>query len=135
MDSERCDALPSESSPLKHPSIAPGTIARCAGSTGTRAYCGCSFRRTSFTLAKSGPAVSRPGSQRSWGVHAAGGALTRSYSPGLISAFVLYVPLGSLALMRAFDQASRAQLARGIVAGVLLHIAVFIVAYAFTTQV
>ena len=68
-------------------------------------------------------------------VHAAGGVLTRSYSPGLISAFVLYVPLGSLTLIRAFDQASRPQLARGIVAGVLLHVAVFIVAYAFTRQV
>lgn len=54
-------------------------------------------------------------------VHAAGAALTGSYSPGLVSAVVLYVPLGSLAMIRAIDQASRTQLARGIVAGFLIH--------------
>jgi len=61
--------------------------------------------------------------------HAAGAALTGSYSPGLISAFVLYVPLGSLAMIRAFDQAPRGQLARGIVAGLLIHAIVFLVAF------
>jgi Protein of unknown function with HXXEE motif len=61
--------------------------------------------------------------------HAAGAALTGSYSPGLISAFVLYVPLGSLAMIRAFDQASHGQLTRGIVAGLLIHGIVFLVAF------
>ena len=64
-------------------------------------------------------------------VHAAGAALTGSYSPGLISAVVLYVPLGSLAMIRAIDQASRAQLTRGIVTGVLIHAIVFILAFTF----
>jgi hypothetical protein len=64
-------------------------------------------------------------------VHAAGAALTASYSPGLISAVVLYVPLGSLAMIRAIDQASRAQLTRGIVTGVLIHAIVFILAFTF----
>jgi hypothetical protein len=53
--------------------------------------------------------------------HAVGAALTGSYSPGLMSAVVLYVPLGSLALIRAFDQAPRAQLTRGIALGFLIH--------------
>lgn len=62
--------------------------------------------------------------------HAAGLALTGSYSPGLISAVVLYVPLGSLAMIRALDQAPRPQLTRGIVTGLLLHALVFVVAFA-----
>jgi uncharacterized protein with HXXEE motif len=64
--------------------------------------------------------------------HAAGAALTASYSPGLISAVVLYVPFASLTLIRAFDQAPRAQLTRGIVAGLLIHAAVFLVAFTLT---
>ena len=61
--------------------------------------------------------------------HAAGAALTRSYSPGLISAVVLYVPLGTLAMIRAVDQAPRVQLGRGIAAGLIIHAFVFVVAF------
>lgn len=64
--------------------------------------------------------------------HAAGAVITRSYAPGLISAVVLYVPLGSLTMVRAFDQAPRAHLARGIIAGLLIHAIVVIVALAST---
>jgi Protein of unknown function with HXXEE motif len=64
--------------------------------------------------------------------HAAGALLTGSYSPGLISAVVLYVPLGLLAMIRAVDQAPHAQLSRGIVAGLLIHALVFAVAFTFT---
>jgi hypothetical protein len=63
--------------------------------------------------------------------HVAGAVLTRGYAPGLISAVVLYVPLGSLTLIRASDQA-RDQVARGAVAGLLLHGAVFVIALALT---
>jgi hypothetical protein len=61
--------------------------------------------------------------------HAAGSVLTRAYSPGLVSAVVLYVPLASLTMMRALDQAPRAQLQRGIVAGLLIHALAFLVAW------
>ena len=61
--------------------------------------------------------------------HVAGAALTQSYAPGLVSAVVLYVPLGSLATIRAFDQAPRAQVKRGIIAGILVHAVVFILAF------
>jgi len=64
--------------------------------------------------------------------HLVGAALTSSYSPGVISAVVLYVPLGSLTMIRALDQSSRAQLARGIQIGVVIHAIVFIVAFAST---
>ena len=64
--------------------------------------------------------------------HLGGAMLTGSYSPGLVSAVVLYVPLGSLTLLRAIDHAPRAQLARGMVVGLVLHAAVFVMAFAFT---
>lgn len=61
--------------------------------------------------------------------HAAGTALTGAYSPGLISAVVLYVPLGSLTVIRALAQAAVAQLTRGIVTGLLIHAMVFLLAF------
>lgn len=64
--------------------------------------------------------------------HAAGAAFTRAYAPGLVSAVVLYVPLGSLTMLRALDQAPQAQVARGIVAGALIHAVVVVVAFAST---
>ena len=63
--------------------------------------------------------------------HLAGAVVTRSYAPGLMSALVLYVPLGSLTMIRALDQA-RDQVARGVLAGILLHAAVFVIAFAVT---
>jgi Protein of unknown function with HXXEE motif len=63
--------------------------------------------------------------------HAAGTAWTGSYSPGLISAVLLYVPLGGLAMVRALDQAPSPQLARGIGAGLIIHAAVFVLAFTF----
>jgi hypothetical protein len=66
-------------------------------------------------------------------VHAAGAALTASYSPGLITAVVLYVPLGSLVMIRALDHAPRRQVARGIVAGLVIHAIVFVVAFTFAS--
>ena len=64
--------------------------------------------------------------------HVAGAAVTASYSPGLISAVVVYVPLGSLTMIRALDQAPRPEVARGIVAGMLVHALVFVLAFAST---
>jgi hypothetical protein len=64
--------------------------------------------------------------------HAAGAVLTQSYAPGLISAVVLYVPLGLLTLVRALEQAPRATLTRGVIAAVALHALVFVVAFATT---
>ena len=63
--------------------------------------------------------------------HLAGAILTRGYAPGLISAVILYVPLGTLTMIRARDQA-RGQVMRGVAAGVLLHAAVFVIAFAVT---
>jgi hypothetical protein len=64
--------------------------------------------------------------------HAAGAMMTRTYSPGLSSAVVLYIPLGALVMIRAGDQAPPRQFARGIVAGLAIHAVVFVVAFAAT---
>jgi hypothetical protein len=64
--------------------------------------------------------------------HAAGAAITRSYMPGLFTAVIFYVPLGSLTMIRAIDQASPAQLRRGAAWGVVLHALVFVAAFAAT---
>ena len=64
--------------------------------------------------------------------HAAGAALTQSYSPGLVSAVVLFAPLGSLTMTRALDQAPRGTIARGVIVGIVLHTVVFVVAFAST---
>ena len=61
--------------------------------------------------------------------HAAGAILSRSYAPGLIGAVVLYVPLGSLTMIRALDHAGRAHIARGVTAGLLIHALVFVLAW------
>lgn len=61
--------------------------------------------------------------------HIGGAMLTRGYAPGLISAVVLYVPLGALTMIRAMDQAPPAAVRRGVAVGTLLHAAVFIAAF------
>ena len=60
--------------------------------------------------------------------HLLGTLLTAHYSPGLISGIVLYVPLGSLTLLRAVYQAGADAIARGVTAGLGIHAAVFIAA-------
>lgn len=64
--------------------------------------------------------------------HAAGSLVTGSYSPGLFSAVVLYVPLGSLTMIRALDQAPRAAVTRGVMVGIVVHALVFAIAFAAT---
>jgi hypothetical protein len=61
--------------------------------------------------------------------HLIGTLVTAHYSPGLISGIVLYVPLGSLTLLRAAHQARADVVRRGILAGVAIHAAVFIIAF------
>jgi hypothetical protein len=57
-------------------------------------------------------------------LHVAGTVWTATYSPGLITAVVLYFPLGQLSLTRAWLQAARPSFWRGFVAGLLAHAAV-----------
>lgn len=56
--------------------------------------------------------------------HLVGSVSIRGYSAGLITAIILWVPLGMLTLMRAWDQASRRTLVAGFVIGVLIELIV-----------
>jgi Protein of unknown function with HXXEE motif len=61
-------------------------------------------------------------------LHLAGSVVTRSYSPGLITGIVLYLPLGQLVLIRAVHQVDRGQFTKGIVAGMAIHALVSVIA-------
>jgi hypothetical protein len=61
--------------------------------------------------------------------HLSGSIVTRTYSPGLVTGFVLYVPLGSLVLFRAGYQAPGGTMPIGVVAGFVIHALVFAAAF------
>lgn len=56
--------------------------------------------------------------------HVAGAAQTSRYSAGMVSAVALWVPLGLLTLVRAWDQADRRTLMAGVIAGMLVELSV-----------
>jgi hypothetical protein len=62
--------------------------------------------------------------------HLIGMLVTAHYSPGLIVGIVLYVPLGSLALLRAAHQARADVVRRGVLAGVAIQVAMLVAALA-----
>ena len=65
------------------------------------------------------------------GVAHAGSTLAfGDYSPGLVTSVVLYLPLGGLALARAWSQAGDGAFARGVLAGLAIHGAVMVIAFA-----
>jgi hypothetical protein len=62
-------------------------------------------------------------------LHILGSLVTASYSPGLFTSIVLYLPIGQLVLMRAWSQSEEAMFRQGVVAGLALH--AFVIAIAF----
>lgn len=67
-------------------------------------------------------------------LHILGSIATGVYSPGLITGAVLYLPLGQLALLRAWQQAPDGFFARGVLAGLAVHAFVAVLAFALTRQ-
>ena len=63
-------------------------------------------------------------------LHVLGTLYTGTYSPGLVTSVILYLPLGQLALLRAWHQAASRQVAAGIFTGVALHALVSLLAFA-----
>jgi Protein of unknown function with HXXEE motif len=61
--------------------------------------------------------------------HLAATALTRSYSPGVVTGALLWLPLGLLTLARARRELPRRHLVAGVVAGLLMHTAVTLFAF------
>ena len=64
-------------------------------------------------------------------VHAGASVVTRSYSPGVISGLLLFVPLGAITLLRARSRVNRRTLRAGIIVGVLMHGVVVLLAFGF----
>ena len=62
--------------------------------------------------------------------HILGTIVTGTYSPGLITGVVLYLPLSQLTLIRAWDQAPPTFFVRGVVAGLAAHAVVVAIAAA-----
>jgi hypothetical protein len=56
--------------------------------------------------------------------HLVGSFATGGYSAGLITAIILWIPLGMLTLMRVWDHASGRTLAAGLIIGVLIELVV-----------
>lgn len=61
-------------------------------------------------------------------LHLTGTVLSRSYSPGLVSGLLLYLPLGGVTLARGARRLGEAALRRGVVVGVGIHALVPVVA-------
>ena len=61
-------------------------------------------------------------------LHTLGSVVTGTYSPGLFTSVVLYLPLGGLALLRAWYQAPDGWFARGVVLGLAAHAVVSLLA-------
>lgn len=53
--------------------------------------------------------------------HILGTLVTRTYSPGLFTGIVLYLPLAQLTLLRAWSQAEGGSFAGGVLAGLAVH--------------
>lgn len=60
--------------------------------------------------------------------HTIASVATRSYSPGLVSGVLVWVPLGAYAMRRAYQSLPRRQFRVGLAVGVLAHAAVTLIA-------
>lgn len=63
-------------------------------------------------------------------VHLFGSLGTGTYSPGLVTGVVLYLPLGQLALLRAMHQVPHAFFWKGVAFGLAAHAVVTAIAFA-----
>lgn len=62
-------------------------------------------------------------------LHLAASLITRSYSPGVVTGVLLWIPLGILILRAARSRWAPSQIRAGIGVGVLLHVGVSLAAY------
>ena len=63
-------------------------------------------------------------------LHILGSMVTGTYSPGLFTSVIFYLPLGQLALLRAWYQTPHRLFARGVLAGLGAHALVSLLALA-----
>jgi Protein of unknown function with HXXEE motif len=63
--------------------------------------------------------------------HLLGSVWTWSYSPGLITGLLLYVPLGLFTLLRAKRSVNARTLRAGLIVGIVMHAVVVLLAFGF----
>ncbi|HKS29970.1 MAG TPA: HXXEE domain-containing protein [Pyrinomonadaceae bacterium] len=63
--------------------------------------------------------------------HLAGSILTLSYSPGVVSGVLLWIPLGAATFYRARGRVTRRSYVAGVVAGLVIHLMLFMVLASF----
>jgi hypothetical protein len=63
--------------------------------------------------------------------HLAGSIWTETYSPGLVSGLLLWVPLGAITFYRAWNRVTRRSLVAGLLVGTMIHLALFMVLLSF----
>ncbi|HEX8844338.1 MAG TPA: HXXEE domain-containing protein [Pyrinomonadaceae bacterium] len=61
--------------------------------------------------------------------HTIASLVTASYSPGLISGVLLWVPLGTITMLRASKRVNRRTFRAGIIVGILMHAVVTLLAF------
>jgi len=64
-------------------------------------------------------------------VHAVASVLTKSYSPGLVSGLLLFIPLGTITLVHGRERVNRRTFRAGLIVGVLMHLFVVLLAFGF----
>ncbi|HYG78766.1 MAG TPA: HXXEE domain-containing protein [Pyrinomonadaceae bacterium] len=64
-------------------------------------------------------------------VHALASVATWSYSPGLVTGLLLYVPLGLYTLRRARGRVNARNMRAGLIVGVAMHAVVVLLAFGF----
>ena len=63
-------------------------------------------------------------------LHALGSLVSSSYSPGLVTSLLLYLPIGSLAIRRGQQQLAAGVFTRAVFLGVAAHAVVALIAFA-----
>lgn len=64
-------------------------------------------------------------------VHAGASLVTWSYSPGLVSGLLLFIPLGAITLLRARKNINRRTFQAGVIVGFPMHGVVVLLAFGF----
>jgi hypothetical protein len=62
-------------------------------------------------------------------LHVGGSVITRSYSPGLVTGLLFWLPLGAVTLGRAWRGVPRRTFAVGVIAGLIAHAVVSLLAF------
>ena len=64
-------------------------------------------------------------------LHAIASVVTKSYSPGVVSGLLLFIPLGGITLLRGWRRINRRTFNAGLILGVGIHVVVVLLTFGF----